>query len=363
MYRTLLVSLVSLLIFSVIASPAWGAKKKKKENVVPQVPVFYPELPNTPRLQFLTSYNNAKDIRQKKSGKFMKFVLGEEEILEAVQKPYGVVLKNNKMYVCDIGQSVAWIFDFELQDMLPMGHTAPGRLVKPVGLSVDDDGICYVADISVRRVIAFNAERKYVRAYGDPETLRPTAVIATSTELYVCSIDEACIIVFDKKSGEELRRIGTKGAGEGQLFFPTNITLDQAGNVYVSDTGNSRVLKFDAQGSYLMQYGEIGLALGRFTRPKGVGLDKDNRLFVVDAAFENVQIFDETGKLLLFFGGPGSGRGNINLPAGIHIDYSHNDLFRGYVEPGYELDYIVLVTSHFGANKINVYGMLKQKEE
>lgn len=363
MYRTLTISIISILILNFMASPVVAAQKKKKEAVVPQTPVFYPELPNTPRLQFLTTYNSAKDIRKQKSSRFMKFVLGDEEILEAIEKPYGVVLNNNKMYVCDIGQGMAWVFDFELNDLLPMGHTSPGRLAKPAGLSVDDDGICYVADTSVRRVMAFSPERKYIRSYGDPETLRPTAVVATSKELYVCSIDEACIIVFDKKSGKELRRIGTKGANEGELFFPTNIALDKEGNVYVSDTGNARVQKFDAQGTYLMQYGGIGLALGSFTRPKGVAIDKNNHLFVVDAAFENIQIFDDTGKLLLFFGGPGSGRGNINLPAGISIDYSHNELFKEYVEPGYELDYLVLVTSHFGNSKVNVYGMLKQKEE
>jgi hypothetical protein len=84
---------------------------------------------------------------------------------------------------------------------------------------------------------------------------------------------------------------------------------------------------------------------------------------VVDAAFENVQVFNEAGQILLFFGGAGLIPGAINLPADVAVDYDNVDLFADRVAPGYSIQYLVLVTSQFGINKVNVYGLLKQEEE
>jgi DNA-binding beta-propeller fold protein YncE len=167
---------------------------------------------------------------------------------------------------------------------------------------------------------------------------------------------------LDKVTGEELRRFGSVGSEEGQLYMPTNLALDQEGNVYVTDTGNARILVFDNQGQYVRQISARGLAVGLLARPKGLAVDREGRVFVVDSAFENVQIFGPDGKLLLFFGLPGDGRGNINLPTQVVIDYDNVALFKDRFAPGHEVEYIVLVTSQFGRNKVNVYGFLKNDE-
>jgi hypothetical protein len=77
---------------------------------------------------------------------------------------------------------------------------------------------------------------------------------------------------------------------------------------------------------------------------------------VVDAAFENVQVINNQGKLLMFFGKPGDKPANINLPADVAINYDSVKLFQPYADPKFKLEYVILVTSQYGVNKINIFG-------
>ena len=106
----------------------------------------------------------------------------------------------------------------------------------------------------------------------------------------------------------------------------------------------------------MRSYGAIGTGLGSFARPKGIALDRAGRMYVGDAAFENVQVFDAEGRLLLFFGQPGDKREGLNLPAGIAIDYDNVELFRAAADPKFAIEYLILVASQFGPNKVDVFG-------
>ena len=91
-------------------------------------------------------------------------------------------------------------------------------------------------------------------------------------------------------------------------------------------------------------------------------MDREYRLYAVDAAYSVVQIFNAEGQLLLILGGAGDGPGDMYLPAQVTIDYDNMELFADQVAPGYEVEYLILVTNQYGPNKINVYGFLKQSE-
>ena len=131
---------------------------------------------------------------------------------------------------------------------------------------------------------------------------------------------------------------------------------DAAGCLYVSDTGAFCVKKYDADGRFLRAFGSHGDSPGQFARPRGVAVDRAGRVFVVDAAMQVVQIFDPEGRLLLFFGAPDESAAALNLPAKVLVDYDHTDLYRRYAAPGFELEFLVLVTNQYGDRKVSVYG-------
>ncbi|NIA12678.1 MAG: 6-bladed beta-propeller [Nitrospiraceae bacterium] len=358
--RFLIVALLALLLCPLAAHGERKSKGKGKDAKAAP-PMFYPGPPDQPRIQFLRTFRGESDLGAKK-GKFRTFVVGKEENERFIGKPYGLAIWDGKIFVCDTTDNYVPIFDLEKKRLDALGQDYSARLSKPINIAIDSDGTRYIADTGHKRVMIYNADNHYVSTFGDPETLGPSDVLISGDELYVCDIDHGQVAVLDKKTGEERRRIGELGHGEGELYYPTNLAMDGDQNLFVTDTGNARVLKFNSAGKFVQQFGDRGEGMGRFVRPKGIAVDRAGRLYVVDAAFENVQIFDSEGKLLMFFGQAGNVPGGLNLPAKIVIDYEHVDLFKDRVAPGHEVEFLILVTSQFGANKVNVYGFLKSNE-
>ena len=55
------------------------------------------------------------------------------------------------------------------------------------------------------------------------------------------------------KNGQWIKSFGEPGSGPGQLNTPHSIAIDNQGNVYVANRGNSRIEVFDSDGKYLRQ--------------------------------------------------------------------------------------------------------------
>jgi DNA-binding beta-propeller fold protein YncE len=218
-------------------------------------------------------------------------------------------------------------------------------------------------DAKLGRVMVYDANNRYIRAIGDPEAWSPTDVAIRGKRLYVTDKKSGQVVLVEKATGEELRRFSGIGVGESDLLFPSNLALGVDGSVYVGDTGNARVLKFDDSGELLQTFGSLGTMIGQFVRPKGVAVDREDRVYVVDAASSVVQIFSPDGKLLLFFGKAGNRPGDLYLPASVAIDYDNVDLFADRVAPGYKIEYLVIVTNQFGPNKVSVFGFLESNEQ
>jgi DNA-binding beta-propeller fold protein YncE len=320
--------------------------------------VFYPNLPETPRIQHLVSFGSEWSARGRIDW-LEEFLYGAAPPIR-LMKPYGVAIHDGKVFVVDTIAAAVGILDLADHSSKSLGVKGPGRLLKPINIAVDEDGTRYVTDRKLARVLVYDAENRYVTAFGDPEVWAPTDVAIGGEELYVADRQNGEIFVLDKRSGEELRRLGGAGVEVAEFLFPTNLALDGEGNLYVSDTLNYRIQKVDPEGRPLQQFGEAGDGLGQFARPKGIAVDRENRLYAVDAAFSNVQIFNAEGQLLLVLGAAGGNPGDMYLPAKVAIDYDNVDLFADLVAPGYEVEYLILVTNQYGPNKVSVYGFLRQ---
>lgn len=61
--------------------------------------------------------------------------------------------------------------------------------------------------------------------------------------------------------------------------------------MYVSDTGNQRIQKFDREGNFLTQWGGFGNGDGQFNFPYGITVDTHDNVFVVDSGNMRVQQF------------------------------------------------------------------------
>jgi sugar lactone lactonase YvrE len=362
---------VALLV--VLAGCATGPSSKPAPNFS-----FYPPPPETPRLQFLTSYSGEKDLGGGAS-KFATFVTGAAPSQRAIVKPYGLAVDAGLIYVCDTGQGAIDILDLNKKSFAVFEPKSGGQIRMPINLAIDSDGTKYLADRAHDQVLIYAPDGTYQGAIGEKPAaaaatanapappvaspgagekgLRPTDVVLTDKRLYVTDLNNNCVRVYEKATRQWLFNIPRDSRDEaGKLFAPTNLALDAQDRLYVSDFAAFCVKTYDADGKYLRTFGRAGDRPGEFSRPKGVAVDRQGRVFVVDAAAQVVQIFDAEGRLLLFFGEPKASAAPLDLPAKVVIDYKNVALFQRFAAPGFQIEYLVLVTNQLGDRKVSVYG-------
>jgi len=335
------------------------ATPKKPERYT----LFYPPPPELPRLQWLASFTSAKDIVPEQSA-FSKFVIGEEKNVPRLDKPYGVSIYDGRIYVCDTNRTVM-VFDLKKKTFERLaGAQGAGRLVQPVNISIDAKGTKYVTDPVRGQVVLFDRDDNFVKAFGTPGGWKPVDAVVNGDLLFVADIKNAAVVVMEKETGRLVRRIGREGTPAETLYMPTNLAFGADGTLYVSDTGKFAILKYDREGRFKGAIGRLGTSPGSFARPKGIAVDRAGRLYAVDAAFDNVQLFSGEGQLLLWFGHfgkTGLDPGNLFLPAKVTIDYENVQYFETFADPTFKIEYLVLVTSQFGDNMVNVYGFGRQR--
>jgi hypothetical protein len=175
-----------------------------------EAPVFFPPLPNAPRLQYLTHIENSKEFAGEKD-KFSLFVYGatEEEKVRRIHKPFGIKTHNGKIYVSDLGASNIVIIDpAEMTFSDLKGNYSLGKLMKPASLAIDEEGRIYVADTMRKDIVVYNAEGDYLTAYGKELGIKPVDVEVDDKFIYVLDLPSNEIKVLDRKTGKYLRSIG-----------------------------------------------------------------------------------------------------------------------------------------------------------
>ena len=80
----------------------------------------------------------------------------------------------------------------------------------------------------------------------------------------------------------------------GTFNQPWGIGLGPDGSVYVADTWNHRVQKFNAQGEFLSMWGYFGQGEQpeAFWGPRDVAVDSKGRVFITDTGNKRVVVFD-----------------------------------------------------------------------
>jgi DNA-binding beta-propeller fold protein YncE len=110
----------------------------------------------------------------------------------------------------------------------------------------------------------------------------------------------------------------------GQFNNPTGIVVDASGNVYVSDSSNNRIEKFNSSGGFITSWGTPGPGNGQFNIPGHLALDSTGNVYVADTFNNRVQEFAGNGTFLTSFGVMGSGNGQLVDPNGLALDSSGN---------------------------------------
>ncbi len=95
--------------------------------------------------------------------------------------------------------------------------------------------------------------------------------------------------------------IGSEKTNE-DFFQPKYFTLDKNGNIYILDSGNSRIQVFSPQGRFIFSFGRFGQGPGELSKDASIiKILEDNRVYVIDNMQRRINIYDEQGKYFKSF--------------------------------------------------------------
>jgi serine/threonine protein kinase/DNA-binding beta-propeller fold protein YncE len=117
---------------------------------------------------------------------------------------------------------------------------------------------------------------------------------------------------------------GEKGLRDGQFDRPFGVAVDAEGRIYVADTRNHRIQKFDANGALLGKWGDFGQQPGQLNGPLSVAFDRSGAVYVTDTDNHRIQKFDANGNLLACWGNGGDGDGQFYGPRAAALDAAGN---------------------------------------
>jgi sugar lactone lactonase YvrE len=353
-------SVLALLAVTLITPVSMFAGKKKEAAKPKEVPpllqldyskIVWPNPPAITRVKYLDFFAAEKvpEERPKQKNGWMDRLSGvatgetaASKPLFQLAQPYGMVVDSkDRLYVADQKVGAIFIFNTETKDVELIKNGTHARFKLISGLAIDDTDRLFVSDSVAKHVLVLDPKQHHPEAVISEAIVSP-AGLAIDTEnrfLYVADTELDQVLVYNADEPFNLiRKIGTAGKKHeltelGQFSRPTNVAVDNEGNLYVSDTFNDRVEIFDADGNFVSTFGKAGDGPGYFARPKGIAIDNDGHVWVADTVQDRVQVFTREGQLLLWMGGHGMLPGQFDAVQGLTID-KKNRVFTSEMYPG-----------------------------
>lgn len=219
-----------------------------------------------------------------------------------------------------------------------------GHLNWSYGIDVDAGGNTYVAETNKDRVVKFGPDGEYLATFDDEVSIAYDVVLLNTNQLAVSSSGNSRIKLFEAnktdssrdfagtagnlpvngglrglavdannnlyvldnaggpglavrkyeaKTNKQILNFGSNdGTGPSEFKGASELAVDNRnGDIYVVDTGNNRVQRFDANGKFRGEFGSAGRGNGQFDRPYGIAIDKDGYVYVSDTGNKRIQKF------------------------------------------------------------------------
>lgn len=235
------------------------------------------------------------------NGRVLTFKIEGEKIapgveIKAPELPYPIRVEFNSesdLYVLDgkrhrIGRLSA---EGEFRGYLePRGLPAPANYI-PRSFTMDGDGNVYILDIFSARVFVLDAEGVFVREIPLPEEKGFFSDVAVNFKGDVLLVESAGSAVFRAARGEEIFTRLTPDL-EDYLRFPTGISTDSTGLIYVVDQNGGSIVILGQDGSFQGQQLSDGWKRSQLRYPTQICISQKGDVFIADRGNSRVQMFD-----------------------------------------------------------------------
>lgn len=198
------------------------------------------------------------------------------------------------------------IFSIHLlaQDFPLLGQI--GSFENANSFSINPTGFIFVTDKDRNEIIKLDTLGNVIKTiggYGWNESLfdEPADVFANTLNIFVADKNNHRVQIFDK----DLNYLSSIKSGENtsseSFRYPTGITVSDQGELFILDSDNTRILKYNMRGEFQLQIGSFESGNFALNNPKNFSIVGGQKIFVTD------------GKELIIFDQFGNGLSKINL--------------------------------------------------
>jgi DNA-binding beta-propeller fold protein YncE len=213
-----------------------------------------------------------------------------------------------------------------------LGAGADKQWDNPAGIAVERNGNVLVVDVSNNRVERFTRDGRFLSSFGSRGRDAGFVQVKLTNKFFVpegIAVDPAGNVYVADGGNDRvmkytprwhfLRRLTRTGSFPGEVVQPWGVAVG-GGTVFVADEGNYEIDRFGVNGGWRGAFGAFGRAQGKLVHPYGVATTpRGDTVWVADYIRQKVIAYSGAGRFLGEFGTAGRGHGQFLKPAGVAV--------------------------------------------
>lgn len=177
-----------------------------------------------------------------------------------------------------------------------------GNFEEASSFYISPSGFVYITDIETDEVIALDTLGNVIRNIGgygwSPSAFdSPVDIYADALKIFVVDKNNHRIQRFDKNLNFIFAIFTRNNDNEEERFgYPLSAVMSNQGDVFILDSENSRIIKFDIFGNFIQNFGGYDYGNYALENPNQLAVSMLNNIYVVDK--NKILIFDQYGNSL-----------------------------------------------------------------
>ncbi len=252
------------------------------------------------------------------NGKLIKILSSFSDQSKEVENPISISIDPLKRLSIITGGPGVHLYPTENTKIVSPGDSSP-RSIKYLlkrdltvsfrGIASDSEGLFFLSDTRKDRVFAFpkapGAEIMSFSGMELGELNQPVQLAYSKGYLYIADKENHRVVKINAKG--TLQKTFPVRTESGRILYPQDLTVSQAGHVYV--LAQNTVLKFDTEGKYLTEFKVEQSENSYMGYAKGIAFsDADDTLYISDTYNNRILRYDSKGTLIDHFGRLGGGK-------------------------------------------------------
>ncbi|MDQ6672882.1 MAG: NHL repeat-containing protein, partial [Chloroflexota bacterium] len=196
---------------------------------------------------------------------------------------------SGEIWIADTKQSDIQIIKADCTPVAQFGTLGTGlaNFNWPYSVAIrHSDGIAWIADTVNNRVVSYKVStRTAISSFPGLSQPGAVAVAPANGHLYVVNSKANTVVELSDTAGSSITLVRTLTGGFSK---PLGVTVDALGHIYVADSGNSRVVVLNSDGT------QAGIITGGFNHPEDLSIAPNGNLLISDTYNDKILRYSVT---------------------------------------------------------------------